>query len=49
MKDIPSTGFGLPDQAAGSIKFEIRKGQSPGRLLRPEFSVRFRATFFDPA
>src|ERR1035437_7326552 len=49
MKDIPSTGFGLPDQTVGSIKFEIRKGQSPGRLLRPEFSIRFRATFFDPA
>jgi len=28
---------------------EIRKGQSPGRLGRAEFSVRFRATFIDPA
>jgi len=28
---------------------EVRKGQSPGRLARPEFSVRFRATFVDPA
>jgi multimeric flavodoxin WrbA len=28
---------------------EIHKGQAPARLLRPEFSVRFRAAFIDPA
>ena len=27
---------------------EIRKGQAPARLARDEFSVRFRASFFDP-
>lgn len=28
---------------------EIRKGQSPGRLARAEFGIRFRAAFIDPA
>jgi multimeric flavodoxin WrbA len=28
---------------------EIRKGQAPPRLRRDEFSVRFRASFIDPA
>jgi len=28
---------------------EIRKGQAPARLVRTEFSTRFRATFIDPA
>lgn len=28
---------------------EIRKGQAPGKLVRAEFSVRFRASFIDPA
>ena len=32
-----------------SAVIEIRKGQSPGRLGRAEFSLRFRATFIDPA
>jgi len=27
---------------------EIRKGQAPGRLLRADFSIRFRAAFVDP-
>jgi multimeric flavodoxin WrbA len=27
---------------------EIRKGQAPAQLARAEFSVRFRASFFDP-
>jgi len=27
----------------------IRKGQAPARLVRAEFSVRFRASFIDPA
>ncbi|MBC7500255.1 MAG: flavodoxin family protein [Herminiimonas sp.] len=28
---------------------EIRKGQAPAHLARPEFSVRFRQSFVDPA
>jgi hypothetical protein len=28
---------------------EIRKGQAPGQLDRPQFSIRFRASFEDPA
>ena len=28
---------------------EIRKGQAPGQLDRPQFSLRFRASFEDPA
>jgi multimeric flavodoxin WrbA len=28
---------------------EIRKGQAPAQLVREEFSVRFRASFIDPA
>ena len=32
-----------------STATEIRKGQTSGRLDRAEFSVRFRATFIDPA
>lgn len=28
---------------------EIRKGQAPARLVRAEFSARFRAAFIDPA
>ena len=28
---------------------EIRKGQAPAQLLRAQFSVRFRASFIDPA
>jgi multimeric flavodoxin WrbA len=37
------------DAALESSPVEIRKGQAPGRLGHAEFSVRFRATFFDPA
>lgn len=35
--------------AVKSTATEIRKGQTSGRLDRAEFSVRFRATFIDPA
>lgn len=35
--------------AVKSTVIEIRKGQTSGRLDRAEFSVRFRATFIDPA
>jgi len=35
--------------AVKSAAIEIRKGQTSGRLGRAEFSVRFRATFIDPA
>ncbi|MBY0484082.1 NAD(P)H-dependent oxidoreductase [Nitrosomonas sp.] len=39
-----------PDNSAVTSKvIEIRKGQTSGRLDRAEFSVRFRATFIDPA
>ena len=39
-----------PDNSAVTSKvIEIRKGQTSGRLNRAEFSVRFRATFIDPA
>jgi multimeric flavodoxin WrbA len=37
------------DGAAQSTAIVIRHGQAPGRLGRAEFSVRFRATFIDPA
>ncbi len=35
--------------AVKSTAIEIRKGQTSGRLDRAEFSIRFRATFIDPA
>ena len=35
--------------AVKSTTTEIRKGQTSGRLDRAEFSIRFRATFIDPA
>ncbi|WP_301101156.1 flavodoxin family protein [Propionivibrio sp.] len=35
-------------QTTSSV-IEIRTGQAPGRLTRAEFSIRFRATFIDPA
>ena len=35
--------------AVKSAAIEIRKGRTSGRLGRAEFSVRFRATFIDPA
>jgi multimeric flavodoxin WrbA len=31
------------------IMIEIRKGQAPAPIARAEFSLRFRAAFFDPA
>jgi len=37
------------NRAVKSPVIEIRKGQTSGRLDRTEFSVRFRATFIDPA
>lgn len=37
------------DRSTESTVIDIRKGQAPGRLDRAEFSVRFRATFIDPA
>ncbi|WP_394808159.1 flavodoxin family protein [Nitrosomonas sp.] len=37
------------NSAVKSTAIEIRKGQTSGRLDRAEFSVRFRATFIDPA
>ena len=37
------------NSAVNSTAIEIRKGQTSGRLDRAEFSVRFRATFIDPA
>jgi transposase len=27
----------------------VRKGQAPNKLTRPDFSLRFRASFIDPA
>ena len=33
----------------GPMTIKIRKGQAPGQLERDEFSVRFRASFVDPA
>jgi len=39
----------LPGRPAESIVIEIRKGQAPAPLLRAQFSVRFRASFIDPA
>ncbi len=38
-----------PKSAVIDAVIEIRKGQAPARLVRAEFSVRFRATFIDPA
>ena len=37
------------DRPSESSVIEVRRGQAPGRLDRAEFSVRFRATFVDPA
>ena len=36
-------------QGEDSATIEVRKGQAPGKLDRTEFSVRFRASFTDPA
>jgi hypothetical protein len=33
----------------GILVIEIHKGQAPAQLSRPEFSVRFHASFADPA
>ena len=49
MKDIPLTDPAQSDPEDDAAAFEIRKGQSPGRLQRSEFSTRFRETFIDPA
>ena len=39
----------MPGRAAESAMIEIRKGQAPAPLERAEFTVRFRASFIDPA
>jgi len=49
MEDHQSNRVSPIDGPGASTRMEIRKGQAPGRLGRAEFSVRFRATFIDPA
>ena len=39
----------LPGGSAESAVIEIRKGQAPAPLERAQFSVRFRASYIDPA
>jgi len=47
---VPSSQPGRAlESAVIDAAIEIRKGQAPGRLVRAEFSVRFRAAFIDPA
>ena len=44
---LVSTVF--PDGSVESTVIEIRKGQAPDPIERAEFSVRFRASYIDPA
>ncbi len=49
MEDYSSKSSNTNNQVDDLTTISVRKGQAPGRLDRTEFSVRFRATFMDPA
>ncbi len=49
MEDYSSKNSNTNNQANDLTPINVRKGQAPGRLDRTEFSVRFRASFMDPA
>lgn len=49
MEDYSSKNSNTNNQADDLTAINVRKGQAPGRLDRTEFSVRFRASFMDPA